>query len=401
MKKSESYFISSGEFSGDMLAAELVLSLREVLPQFRPFGIIGPATRRAGVQELLAQDRLGMMGIGAVAKKLGELKMIESYVIQKIVAEQPRFAVLVDFPGFHFRIAEQLKLHGIPVIQYVAPKLWAWGAKRLTRLQRDFDLVLGVLPFEEKFFCERGVRYKYVGSPHKDRAERVMIDAQSLGMNELQPIVAILPGSRAEELSLILPKLLAIKDVLHKQMPEVSFVLPLASNLSMADFYQAVGERPEGPKDKTPPAKTLANATFYKGIHITRGMSLELMSCARAAIVASGTATLECALLGTPMVVVYVMNELSYQIAKRAVNLSHFSLVNLVAQKALVREFLQDFSIGEVADEALELLQETAKRQQMIQDFKAIRDSLTGKAAYQAALAIKNQLGLVASKDEQ
>jgi lipid-A-disaccharide synthase len=398
MKKSESYFISSGEFSGDMLAAELVLTLREVLPQFSPFGIVGPAMKKAGVKELISQDRLGMMGIGAVAKKLGDLRMLESFVVQKIVAEQPRFAVLVDFPGFHFRIAEQLKLHGIAVIQYVAPKLWAWGAKRLVRLQRDFDLVLGVLPFEQEYFAERGVRYKYVGSPHKDRAGRVMISAESLGLESLQPIVAMLPGSRAEELSLILPRLIEIKNLIHRQRPDVNFVLPLASNLSMADFYEAVGERAEGPP-KTD-EKTFANAVVYKGIHITRGMSLELMACSRVAIVASGTATLECALVGTPMVVLYVMNQLSYQIAKRAVNLSHFSLVNLVAQKAVVREFLQDFSNNEVADEIFALLEDGEPRQHMLQEFTNIKDSLSGKAAINAAYAIKDQLGLVAPKDE-
>jgi len=390
MSRGQSYFISAGEHSGDLLAADLVLALSKVLPDHKASGIVGDAMLRAGVRELVHQRSLSVMGVVEVAKHLGEIRMIESFVLQKVDDLKPDFAILVDFPALHFRLAEQLKMRRIKVIQYVAPKVWAWGEGRLARLRRDFDLVLGVLPFEGKYFKSHGVNYQFVGSPHKDRVSKVIVNRRSLGLPEAGPFIGLLPGSRLAEISSIFPSLVLIKERLQKQHPQAKFLMPLADNLSLQSFLQAVGDN--SGKWKLEGSDSTASTHVFAGIHIHRGMSLEVMSVADVAVVASGTATLECCLLETPMVVVYVMNALTYEVAKRKVKVPFVSLVNLLAKTELVKEFIQEFSIDDVVAEVDRLLADKPAREQMLEAFRSLKQKLKGDAAATAAAAICKNL---------
>lgn len=383
VKGQDWYFISAGEYSGDLLAANFVLSLSDLCPQFRAFGMVGEAMRAARVDPILDMKQVSVMGIADVARRLGELRLLEKQLLHQIDQRRPRFAILVDFPGLHFRLAEQLHLRGIPVIQYVAPKVWAWREKRIENLRRDFDLVLGVLPFEEDFFRGTGVNYKFIGSPHKDRTSKVIVTRESLGLQEKGRIVGMLPGSRESELAKILPKMMDVVKRLRISHPDTQFIMPLANNLSV-----------ETMKELLPMGVSLEEGEghlSFAGIRVVKGMSLEVMAVSDLTIIASGTATLECGLLGTPMVVMYVTDHATYEIAQKAVKVPYISLVNLIAGKEVVKEFIQYFSTDDVADEAISLF-EGEKRQLMQDELHAMRDTLPGNASYVAAMELTKYL---------
>lgn len=375
-----SYFISAGEYSGDLLGADLALALREGMPKLTPFGIAGPAMAEAGVEQIASIAELSVMGVSEVLRRLGALRMLESRVLEWVDRYQPKFAVLIDNPGFHLRLAEQLRLRGIKVFQYVAPKIWAWGEGRASTIRASFDAVLGILPFEEQFFKDRGITYEYVGNPVKDRTEKVIVTRSHMGLPEGRPVIACLPGSRMAELKLNLPTLVETRDIVARQLPEALFVVPVAPNLSFGDVARILGYPPNAP---LLPSHGVIGGECYElcGLHFVRGMSLELMAVSDVAIVASGTATLECALLGTPLVVVYTMSPLSYKVAQKVVKIPYVSLVNLMAGRKIVSEYIQEFAVSEIGAEVLELLLPSQKRESMKRDFQAIRDNLHGSSA--------------------
>jgi lipid-A-disaccharide synthase len=344
------YFISAGEVSGDLIAADLIVAMRSIQPKLRAFGVTGETMKRAGAYEVASIEALSVMGITDVLKAVPDLVMLESNLLAVIDRMKPKFAVLVDYPGFHLRLADQLKLRGIPVFQYVAPKLWAWGEGRAKALRDLFHGVLGILPFEEEFFKSRGINYHFVGCPIKDRTDKVIVDKQKFGFSSDDIVIACLPGSRPSEIRLNLPTIRLVTEELKRRIPAAQFLVPVADGLPW-DLIQSVTGLPARDKsERGSDWQTLGHLTFV------RRMSLEVMALADAAIVASGTATLECALVKTPMVVVYTMSDLSYQIAKRAVKLPYVSLVNLVAGSYLVKEYIQEFSILDVANEVYDLL---------------------------------------------
>ncbi len=393
IKKLDTYFISAGEHSGDLLGADLVLALKEKLPKLTAFGVAGSAMLNAGVDEIANISAFSVMGVTDIALRLAELRMLECRLLAWIDQWQPKFAVLIDNPYFHLRFAEQLKMRGVRVFQYVAPKLWAWGEGRAPQLRDNFDTVLGILPFEEEFFTSRGIRYSYVGSPLKDRIDKVIIKREALGLPLDKPVIACLPGSRPSEIRLNLPTIAGVKDVLVRRHPDAIFIVPVAHNLSfeeVADAMRYGGDRPA--LTPVPSGKDFAVESYTCGnLRFVRGMSLELMAAADVAIVASGTATLECALLGTPMVVVYSMSELNYSAAKRHVKIPYVSLVNLIAGRKLVSEFIQDFSLEQVADEVTVLLTDKVRRKSVLDSFEDLRDRMKGMAAETAASVIASR----------
>ncbi len=381
-KKNDTYFISAGEVSGDLIASELVVALRGIKPKLRSFGIVGEAMRRAGTSEVASISELSVMGITDVLKALPDLVMLESRILAAIDRQMPQFAVLVDYPGFHLRLAEQLKLRGIPVFQYVAPKLWAWGEGRAKKLADRFKAVLGILPFEEQFFRERGINYHYVGCPIKDRTDKVIVEKSHFGFRSDERVIACLPGSRPSEIRLNLPTIKLVTNELAHRLPEAHFLVPVADGLSWELIRNVAGEASGRGTELGSEWRKIGNLTFV------RRMSLEVMAVADAAIVASGTATLECALLKTPMAVVYTMPDLSYQVAKRAIKLPYVSLVNLVAGSHLVKEYIQEFSVHDVAEEVYSLMMDADKRRSMLLEFEDLGERLGGRAGVNAAKKI-------------
>ena len=394
VKRTETYFIAAGEHSGDLLGADLVLTLKERLGRLTCFGIAGNAMINAGVDPIAHVSDFSVMGITEVAKKIPDLKLLESRILSWVDQANPRFAILIDNPGFHIRLAEQLKMRGIPVIQYVAPKLWAWGAGRVQAVKSAYELVLGILPFEEEFFRNHGVPYEYVGSPQKDRIDKVIINRAALGLPANRQVIACLPGSRISEIQLNLPIIHTLSKMVRAEVPDAMFVVPVAPNLELEQVLHVLQAGTDVTARRIPPGDSIAAQSWEcQGLRFVRGMSLEIMASADAAIVASGTATLECALLGTPMVVIYRMSDISYQIAKKVVKVSSVSLVNLISGQKLVREFIQDFSFEEAAKEVVSLLNDKERRRFLAQNFEEIKDRLKGAAAETAAQIIAKRFG--------
>jgi len=330
----------------------------------------------AGVRSIASIGELSVMGVAEVAGQIGRLALLEKRIFAAIERLAPQFVITVDFPGFHFRMAEHLKLAGIPVYQYVAPKLWAWGAGRSARLRRDFAGVLGILPFESDFFLERGVNYEYVGCPHVDRIKHVRVDRAMFGYDpdrDAQPVVLLLPGSRRSEIDAIAPLLRRVARHLELTVPGVAFALPVASNLPL-DYVQS-------------------RFSGIRNVRAFHGCSLELMAVADVAVVASGTATLECGLSELPMVVVYEMSPVTYSLMRKLVTVQHVSLVNLIAGDGVVPEFVQNVDPVAVAAEVEKLLQDPMCRQGQLKGLRMVNSGLRGGAALRAATAIRRWRG--------
>lgn len=391
-------FISAGEASGDLLAAELLQELQKIWPETSIFGICGPRMRAAGAEALYGIEDLSVMGFVEVLKHLPILKHLEFSLLEQIDRRQPDIAILVDYPGFHLRLAEALRSRGIYVIQYVAPQLWAWGEKRTKILREVTDEVLGIMPFETKFFRDRQVNYQYVGTPQVDRARLAVADRQKFHLDQRR-LIGFFPGSRPSEIRRLMPSLLRVRDELRRRDPMLQFVISMAPNLSLGLFEKTLMESLGEPLHEDPQLALyrLDDTTFV------RGQSIDLMKSCDAALVTSGTATLECALTGTPMAVAYVMQALTFQLAKRFVKLSHISLVNLVAERGLVREFIQDFSSAEAAEELLELSRPGSYRDNQRRQLLELCQRLEGDLARHAAQAVAaswQELGRSASREK-
>ncbi len=353
------WFISVGELSGDLLGANLVRELKSQDSTLRLSGIVGPSLVAEGVHAVAQIDELNVMGAIEVLSKLASIKMLKNRILNYIDRHQIRVAILVDFADFHMRLAEELKMREIKVIQYVAPKLWAWREHRIEKLRQNTDLLLATFPFEKKFFEDRGLRCEYVGCPIAQRTESIKTSKMDLGFAAETPLIALLPGSRIQELKRILPPMLAIADVLHQKIPSTRFIVPIAASLqndSSASWFASLEK---------------------EYLRFSKQPSLEIMHAADIALVASGTATLECALLNTPLAVIYAMSPLSFYIAKRNVKVSWASLVNILRKKSVVREFLQTFTTDEVAEELYSLYESSTKKDEMLEDFRRLREDLS------------------------
>ncbi len=368
-------FISAGEFSGDLLGAELIDELQKIEKDLEFVGICGAAMEQRGAVSLVSQEAVTVMGVVEVFQRLSTLSEAEQKILAWVDRFQPSMAILIDFPGFHLMLAEKLRLRGIPVFQYVAPKLWAWGEHRAALLRKNVELTLGIFPFETQFFAKHQVPFAYIGSPILDRTRKIHAHKKEFGYQESDVIVSLLLGSRKEEIEQLAVICKEIIEDMERRAPDIHFLVVVAQNLSLAWVEGSLG-------------------LSSKNVRFLQGNSLEAMAISDASLVCSGTATLECALLGTPLCVIYRMNALTFQIAKRKVKIPWISLVNIVAEKEVVREFVQEFEASAVASEILELLGDLEKRITMKQEFLHLQASLHPKAAACAARTILQHVSL-------
>ncbi|MBP9707728.1 MAG: lipid-A-disaccharide synthase [Oligoflexales bacterium] len=395
LRTKKKIFISAGDFSGDFIAADLVLALRQQLPNVFFFGLVGPALRSAGVDPIGDQKDLNFMGFFEVIGNLNSICLTEKYLLAAIDRVQPDVAILVDYPGLHFRLAEQLKVRGIKVIQYVAPKIWAWGSGRIKQLERDFDLVLGVLPFESEFFLKGRVNYHYVGSPHVSRLKKIRVHKGDFALDAEKKIIACLPGSREDEITRHVPIILQTVQLLKEKFPDLIFAAPIPTSMEIGEYQDLIK-----PLLNKSTCQSLKQFTQLEGFHVQgvefiHGASLELMAMSAAAIIASGTATLEAALLNVPMAVIYSMSEFTYEIAKVKIKLKYFSLPNLILGQELVKEFIQNISAELLAKDIEELVFSAERRRRIFDGYESIRKQLDGDAAKSAAIKITQMLKLL------
>lgn len=404
IKEKIPYFISVGEASGDLLAAELVSALEKIAPEYQAYGITGDAMRKAGVVSLADSSTLSIMGFVEVIKRLPALKRFEKNVLQKLSIIKPRFAILVDSPGFHFHLAKKLKRGSfkssdMKVIQYVAPQLWAWHESRVIKLKRDFDLVLGILPFEDQFFKSRDVNYHYVGTPHLERvksARNIRADLVSqhatyarefnIGSVSDKTHYGFFPGSRVGEFVKLMPVILETASYLDNENTPFLGTISLSSANSKS--LSLISKNLTGmmiSEDKR--CLKLKNGSQ---LLFTDASSRDIMRSVDAAIVKSGTGTLECALIETPFAVVYRTNALNFLLAKHLVKTPYICLANLIANKLIVKEYIQNIVAKALAEELTSLGKDGDRRREMIRDFGTLKSLLLSDAPHRAAKIIRD-----------
>ena len=368
MSDSRRLLVSCGEPSGDTYAGDLVAQLQRRLP-ISGFGLGGDRLETQGFRLIAHVRELAVAGIFEVVMHLGRLRRILAAVIREIDRNPPDLGVIIDYPEINLRIARALKRRGIPVVYYVSPQFWAWRKGR-TRLIRDnVEKVLCIFPFERAFFEEWGVSATYVGHPLVDLvkvpADRAAF-TREVGLDLEQPLVAILPGSRPGELHRNLPPLAEALRRLRAARPELQFVAAAAPALDPDALRRGLRD---------------------DAVRVVSGRTHAAVAAANLAIVASGTATVETALLDTPMVVVYRINPLSYLLGRPLVDVPHYAMVNLIAERRLVPELIQgEFTPDNVVRHSLALLDEPARAEEMRAGLADVRQRLgAGGASARAA----------------
>lgn len=335
--------IVAGEPSGDAHSASLVRSLREAEPQtqFNFFGSTGTQMREAGVDTIVGADDLAIMGILEVGRVLPKFWRAFRALRDAALERKPDAVILVDWPEFNLRLARVLHRKGIRVIYYISPQVWAWRSYRVRSIRRDVDLLLCILPFEPEWYRSRGVtNSKFVGHPltgelHPRYGREEFCVRHNL--DPLQPIIALLPGSRHREIQRILPPMLDAASAIHRVHPEIQFVLALAANRPIAEAEAIIANR------KDPPSN----------VRIVQNETREALAAANVAAVASGTVTLEAAIIGTPFVMVYKESAVNWHTLGRMITAEHYGLVNLIAGERLVTELMQSDLTGEKLSEEL------------------------------------------------
>ncbi len=339
--------ISAGEASGDFYATGVLEALRQLRPGIDFFGCAQPRMLAAGVRPVMDASKLSVVGLVEVLRHLPGIYGEYRRLIAAARAEKPALAILTDSSGFHLRVARQLKRLGIPVVYLVAPQAWAWREGRVKAMRRDLTRLLCIFPFEEAWFRERGVPAQFIGHPMarhiRPSTTRDEFFARH-GLDPQLPLIALLPGSRRGEITRHLAPVASAVELLHAALP-TQFLLA------------------------TPPAigrKFFANQSLPASIHVIEGQTWDLLAHCDVALAASGTVTMEAALLGAPVVSFYRVTNLSWRLGRHLVRVPFFTMVNLVAGRALVPELIQDDCTGpKLARAALGLLTNPAGRDDM------------------------------------
>ena len=346
-----SLMIVAGEPSGDAHGASLVRALRAAAPEidFEFFGSTGELMRQAGVDSVVRADDLAIMGILEVARVFP--RFLRAFRQLKAVAQarRPDAVILVDWPEFNLRLARALHRSGLRVIYYISPQVWAWRSYRVRQLRRDVDLLLSILPFEKEWFAERDLHeVEFAGHPLAGEVHARFDRAEFCRRNKLDlklPIISLLPGSRRKEIERILPPMLEAAALISARQPQIQFVVVVAPSRSSDEIRNIV----RGQRSLPQPLPSC--------LHIVTDQSREALAASDAAAVASGTATLEAALLETPMVVVYKESAVNWHVLGSLINVDHYGLVNLVADERVVTELMQNELTGDrLASELLALL---------------------------------------------
>ena len=352
------FLLSAGEASGDFYGAELIRALRHRVAEAQFFGLGGDTMRSAGCEIVVRAADVSVVGLVEVLTHLRGIRAEFKRLLHEADARKPDAAILIDFPDFNLRLARELHKRGIPVIYYVSPQIWAWRSGRVKQIKKYVRKMIVIFPFEQKFYQQHDVKVEYVGHPLADQPLPTISREAFAKQNNLDPNrkwIALLPGSRRKEVSMNLPGIL--QSAVHLRRTDYQFVLPVASTLP-SDFIQKAIDEHRVP------------------VTITRDARASLLH-SRAAIVASGTATVEAALIGTPFVMVYRVSPLTWTLGRRLVKVNRFAMVNLIAERDVVPELVQDtFNYQEVNEKVNEILPDGPVRSKMLEGLAEVRNRL-------------------------
>jgi lipid-A-disaccharide synthase len=365
--------IIAGEHSGDILGADLITALQAIHPDAMFYGIGGPRMQALGFNALFDMEELAVMGIVEVLGRLPRLLKVKREIVAALLADKPDVFIGIDAPDFNLPVELQLKQAGIKTVHYVSPSVWAWRHKRIFKIAAATNMVLSLLPFEKAFYDKYQVPCTFVGHTMADSMPLEVNKAAAkaeLGLDSDKTVLAIMPGSRSNEIKLLAPDFLAAAKRLQQQYPQMQFVCNMVTEAKAAQFNAI--------KQQLAPELE---------IRLFIGQARQVLLAADATFITSGTATLEAMLAKCLMVVAYRANWLTYQIGRRLVKLQHFSLPNLLAGRGLVSELLQHQVTPEALVNAMTPLLSTA-RDTLLADYKAIHQSIKCDASVKAAQTI-------------
>lgn len=368
--------IVAGEASGDLHGAGLARALQSRRPGIEISGMGGVEMRRAGVDILHDITGLAVMGLVEIVSRLREIRFAMRTIEKSLQSAPPDLLVLIDYPGFNLMLAEKARRLNIPILYYISPKVWAWRSGRVRKIKRLVDRLAVILPFEKEFYRGFGMEVDFVGNPLLDSVQPRLSKAEFRKQHRIAPdstVIGILPGSRRQEVKTLLPDFLMTASRLAADLPNTVFLLPLASTLSVGDLRKYGLEK------------------YDLDIRVIQDDRYDLMAACDAVLAASGTVTLELAILGVPMVVAYRVAPLTWFMARLLVKLKYASLVNLVAGREVVPELLQDDAVPDKLYGAVRRLLTGPAGQAMRAELAAVRELLgePGAAGRTADIALE------------
>jgi len=368
--------IIAGEASGDLHASGLIREILRLRPEIEIFGIGGDKMRQQGVDLLYHITEMSVVGFIDVIKRFAFFRKVYSELVQILQTKRPNVLILIDYPGLNLKLANAARKLGIQVFYYIAPQVWAWGTGRIKKMAKLIDNLAVILPFEKKLFQDAGIRTHFVGHPLLEVLSTKMTKdefCKSRHLNKNEKIIGLLPGSRILEVKRLLPELIKTAMELKNRDTHLQIVIGRSSSVTKALYQEIV--------DNNPAITILDDSTY------------EVMKYSDLLLVASGTATLESALFETPLMIVYRVDPLSYFIAKQLVKIKNIGLVNVIAGKQIVPEFIQyQFTSANMIPVAEKLLFDQNERQRMIAELKLIKQKLgeigASKKAAEIALSM-------------
>lgn len=365
---------SAGEASGDMHGAKLAEMMRRQDPSIELIGMGGKQMQEAGVRIVYDIKNLGVIGVGEILRKIPFFFRLRDFLVQTMIDEKPDVLVCIDYPGFNMRLIKKAKEAGISVVYYILPTIWAWHKSRGSTIAQYTDLAISLFPFEAKMYEEMGTHVIYAGHPLLDTVRAAMPRDEAIsyfGLNPERKTVLLMPGSRLQEVTGLLPTMLAAAKEIQQAVPQVQFVLPRASTIERGVLEQIIAD---------------------SGVSVQIGEShvYDMMNVSTAAIAASGTATLETALMGLPTLLIYRVNRLTYWLSKVLVHIDSIGLPNIIMGRRVMPELWQDDVTAEnIADVIAPILTDTHRYEELRDAMVEVRRTMgTGGAVQRIAESI-------------
>lgn len=364
-EKVKKIFFLAGEQSGDLHGALVIKQLKRIFPEVAVSGVGGSMMKEAGMECIYSCDDLAVIGFIEVIKNIRRLMNIEKGIAEWLKKERPEMVVLIDYPGFNKRIAKIAKKLGIHVLYYICPQVWAWHSSRVKEYTEIISESIVVFPFEVDIWRKAGGKVNYFGHPLIGVAKPEKTKSEFLSGLEITktPVISLMPGSRKQEIGYILPELLKTAKLILNEFADAQFILPLASAIddSLINEYLIDSSLP---------------------IKVVRGQTYDAVAASDLCIVASGTATLETAIIGTPMIVVYRVNWLTSFLSRYLIEAEHIGLPNVIAGKRIIPEFIRDrFEAQLIAKEAVDILKDKNRQKSMHESLNAVREKLGNPGA--------------------
>jgi lipid-A-disaccharide synthase len=356
--------IIAGEASGDRHAAKLAQAIKSRAPEAFLFGVGGRAMHRAGVRRIVDAESLSVVGITEVVAKLPTIYRAMGTVKKALRSMKPDLLILIDFPDFNFHAAAVAKKLDVPVLYYISPQIWAWRQNRVKKIKRLVDHMAVILPFEAAFYHDHHVPVTFVGHPLLDSIES-LADVPVSTTHGNKPVVGLLPGSREKEVTTLLPVMLEAAKLIRRSLPSASFLVSCSESIRPDMVTGIVNQCGAG-----------------LDAEIIRGPAAQVFKRSRLLVAASGTVTLEAALYGVPMVIIYKVSPLSYWLGKRLIKVAHIGIVNLIVQKRLLPELIQeDASPQTIAETIIGMIDDSEGFAQIQRELCGVKDLLGGVGA--------------------